>query len=148
METTITNLSFPAVAPGPTGRRTVVVDGDVTLAGSLTGQGAVVATGRVTFAPTCLTGAATVAIAAGSDVVLDAGETGGGTLTGYIYSEGDVTIAGNVSFTGMVIALGSVFVLTPDAFHIAADQAAWDALSGAGALVASPLHGLSWQEPE
>lgn len=143
---TFNNLNFNSVSAGTNGHKGVVVDGDLTLDGNVSGEGSVVATGSVTLASTLMANGAALSIVAGSDVTIELDDQGADVLELYIYAEGDVTISGDVSFTGMIVAHGSVTILSPTSFQGVHNQTRWGTLGEINDIIDQPLRILSWEE--
>ena len=142
---TLANLNFSAVSAGEDGRRTVVVDGDVKMMGTTSGEGQLVASGKVEFHANARPGG-TIAITSGSDVILDLDDSQTSSVEMYVYAEGDVVIRGGASFTGMIVALGNVTIDEPAGFSAVMNDSRWSDLSGVRSILDLPYRNLSWEE--
>jgi hypothetical protein len=143
---TFVNLDFGTVTPGPTGQRTIFVDGNVPLNGSLSGTGTIITTGSITADNGFVTNGSTVSMVAQGNILLNFDTNAQSSMNGLIFSEGNYELHGKISFTGIVTAFGSVDVQAPSQFTNNSDPNFWYTYSSAYNILSDPAHVLSWAQ--
>ncbi|MCZ7583089.1 MAG: pilus assembly PilX N-terminal domain-containing protein [Deltaproteobacteria bacterium] len=144
---TINNLDFNDVPPNAEGKRTIYVDGDLTLNGTISGVGTIVSTGKITGTGGFVAnGNPTVSFVAKDDVLLNFDTNNQSNLNGLTYTEGDYRMYGKIHYTGVVTSFGGATIQNPSEFTNNNDPAYWYTYSAAYAIVSDPIDILAWQE--
>ncbi|MBZ0273148.1 pilus assembly PilX N-terminal domain-containing protein [bacterium] len=144
---TINNLNFENVPAAADGKRTIYVDGDVTLTGSVAGIGTVIATGKIIGQGGFHTsGTPTISFISRDDVLLNFDTNAQSELNGLTYAEGDYEMHGKIKYTGVVTSFGSAIIQNPSEFTNNNDPNYWYTYSAAYSIVADPVDVLLWQE--
>ncbi|MCC6159338.1 MAG: hypothetical protein IT350_14910 [Deltaproteobacteria bacterium] len=143
---TFNNLNFDNVPADSDGKRTVYVDGDVTLNGSISGTGSIIATGKIVGTGGFYSGGATISFIARDDVLLNFDTNAQSQLNGLTYTEGDYEMHGKIKYTGVVTAFGTAIIQNPSEFTNNNDPNFWYTYSSAYNIVSDPIDILLWQE--
>jgi len=144
---TITNLDFDDVPVGTDGNRTIFVDGDLVLNGTISGIGTIVATGKIIGEGGFVTSQTpTITMVAMDDVLLNFDTEAQSQLNGLVYTEGDYELHGKIKYTGVVTAFGSVNIQNPSEFTNNNDSNYWFTYSSAYNIISDPIDVLSWTD--
>jgi Tfp pilus assembly protein PilX len=145
---TFNNLDFSTIPVGPSGQRTIFVDGNVTLNGSLSGIGTIIATGSIIGEGGFVSSGATVSMVSQSDVLLNFDTNAQSSLNGLVYAQGNYELHGKIMFTGVVTCFGSIDVQNPSQFTNNSDPNFWYTYSSAYSVLSEPAHVLSWAQDQ
>jgi Tfp pilus assembly protein PilX len=145
---TFNDLDFSTITPGPSGQRTIFVDGNVTLNGSLSGIGTIVATGSIVGEGGFVSSGATVSMISQGDCLLNFDTNAQSSLNGLVYTQGNYELHGKIQFTGIVTAFGSIDIENPSEFTNNSDPNFWFTYSSAYSVLSDPAHILSWAQDQ
>ncbi|MCL4233226.1 MAG: hypothetical protein KJ042_01770 [Deltaproteobacteria bacterium] len=144
---TFNDLNFSNVPADADGKRTIYVDGDVTLHGSISGVGTIIATGKIVGTGGFYSGSGTtISFIAKDDVLLNFDTNRQSELNGLTYTEGDYEMHGKIKYTGVVTAFGTATIQNPSEFTNNSDPNFWYTYSSAYNIVSDPIDILLWQE--
>lgn len=144
---TINNLDFADVPPDADGKRTIYVDGDITLNGTIAGIGTIIATGKIIGTGGFVTiGIPTISFISRDDVMLNFGTNAQSLLNGLTYAEGDYELHGKIKYTGVVTTFGTATIQNPSEFANNSDPNFWYTYSSAYSIVSDPIDILLWHE--
>lgn len=144
---TISNLNFDDIPTGADGNRTIFIDGDVVLNGTISGIGTIVATGKIIGEGDFVTNQdPTISLVAMDDVLLNFDTNSQSSMNGLVYTEGDYELHGKIKFTGVVTAFGSVNIQNPSEFTNNSDPNFWYTYSAAYNIISDPIDVLSWTD--
>jgi len=144
---TINNLDFDDVPADEEGKRTIYVDGNITLNGTLKGIGTIIATGKITGTGGFrTTETPTVSFIAKDDVLLNFDTNAQSLMNGLTYTEGNYEMHGKIKYTGVVTAFGGAIIQNPSEFTNNNSANYWYTYSAAYSVVSDPIDVLLWQE--
>ena len=148
---TINNLDFDDVPANAEGQRTIYVDGDVTLNGSIEGIGTIIATGKIIgeggfVSKTKYGENPTISFISRDDVLLNWDTNQQSFLNGLTYAEGVYELHGKIKYTGVVTSFGDTTIQNPSEFTTNNDPNFWYTYSSAYNIVSDPINILLWQE--
>ncbi|MCZ7583090.1 MAG: pilus assembly PilX N-terminal domain-containing protein [Deltaproteobacteria bacterium] len=147
MSVTINDLDFNDVPADAEGKRTIYVDGDINLNGSIAGIGTIIATGKIMgFGGFHTSGTPTISFIARDDVLLNFDTNAQSQLNGLTYTEGNYEMHGKIKYTGVVTSFGSAIVQNPSEFTNNNDPNYWYTYSAAYSIVSDPVDIITWQE--
>jgi Tfp pilus assembly protein PilX len=144
---TINNLDFDSITAGEDGKKTIYVDGNVTLNGSISGIGTIVASGNIIGTGNFVTsGTPTVSFISRGDVLLNFDTNAQSQMNGLTYAEGAYEMHGKIKYTGVVTAFGGAIIQNPSEFTNNNDPNYWYTYSAAYSIVSDPVDIILWQE--